>query len=188
MFRVALASGSLSITCWTTDWANESSNPAQYVSHPPPPYRLPIGIDWSFGVPNDWGKEAIGHYHAITTKDQYVTTTAESWAIPIWPIDGVLLGLATIWLFAVYRNCGRTKTAVALSAVTISAPPPTAARNAGQYRRKGKSFQAEPVLNRGTMPGNEPLLAMAAQLPCAHFNAPNGRDDYSVGAKLLRLG
>ena len=43
MFRVALASGSLSITRYTTDWANESSNPAQYVSHPPPPYRPP---DW----------------------------------------------------------------------------------------------------------------------------------------------
>jgi hypothetical protein len=104
LFRIALASGSLGITWWTTDWAKDSSNPAQYLSHPPPPYRLPIGIDWTLGVPNDWGKVAIGHYHAITTKERYVTTTAESWAIPIWPIDGVLLGLATIWLFAVYRK------------------------------------------------------------------------------------
>src|ERR1700683_5184911 len=89
MFRIALASGDLSLTCWMMDYADDSSNPVQFSSHPPPPSRLPIGIDWSFGVPNNWGKTATGHYPATILKEKYVTTTAESWSIPIWPIDAV---------------------------------------------------------------------------------------------------
>jgi len=104
MFRVALASGALSFTGWTIDSADDSSNPVQHSSHTPPPYRLPIGIGWSFGVPNDWGRATIGHLPEITVKDQYVTTSAESWAIPILPVDTVLLGLVAIWFFAAYRR------------------------------------------------------------------------------------
>jgi hypothetical protein len=97
--RIAFASGSVALTRYTTDTAIDSSN-----STYPPPYRLPIGIGWSFGVPNNWGKVGMGHLPAITGKDQYHTTTAESWAFPILPIDGFFLVLAAIWLFAVYRK------------------------------------------------------------------------------------